>query len=286
MVVDGWRRIARAGFTFLVVVLLCVAPARAADEEDEKGPDGGGVAPAHRLLKGFQRSGQYILVIDGEHDGDAWLYHSRLAAAYLIIKGFDEPLLISPRTGTVQVADADHMVQRVDGNIYFLETVPLADAGRFEFVGGEVRFTYDGKSAALRPTPPLVGLHGYDALVRHTPEFVREGERHDPDPAALAALEARQEPAEVLVVFGSWCPSCRRHLPEMLRLEKELQGSKIQFRYHGLPAPPGAWREPAFINTALKRLPAIVISARGRRVGALSGSQSANPAQQLARILN
>jgi hypothetical protein len=260
--------------TVLVLGVLAPGPWARADEE------------VHELLKGFQRSGQYLVSVEGKTLEDVKLYHSRLASTYLILGGpFGGPILISPRTHDVQKADADKMVERDDGNIYFLADVDLEKAGTFEFSRGEVLFTAGGKSGRLSPNPPLIGIHTYDDLVRHTPEFLRESEPLKPAEAAIASLKQRKTEAEVLVVFGSWCPSCRRHLPMILKVEKLLADSKITFRYHGLPRPPAAWRDPAFKATGEKRLPILVVSAGGRRLGAISGGDAAHPEGHLARLL-
>lgn len=264
------------------VAIACLALAGALLESGAASADG----EAHRLLKGFQRSGQYILYVGGNHIKKAKLYHSQLAAAYLILESpFDEPLLVSPRTRSVQEVPEDKMVEREDGNIYFLEDVKPADVGTFRFDRGHVVFTVDGKTGRLQPNPPLLGLKDADDLVEHTPEYVRDGKSYKLNEETIEELKAHDGKVEVLVVFGSWCPSCKRFIPYILKMDRALEGSDIEIRYHGLPRPPAAWRDPAFRNTGLKRLPAVVVTAGGRVLGKLSGTETGSPETNLLRIL-
>lgn len=269
------RRLTRACCLAAAIALsLGFAFGRAAAEE------------AHDLLKGFERSGQYVLLVDGKRFEDARIYHSRLAAAYLIMDGpYEAPLLISPRTRLVQKVEISKVYERDDGLIYLLADVKLSDQGKFGFSRGQVTFTVDDMESALSPTPPLLGRKNYEDVVSHTPEFVRAGKFHKPDEAALEKLKKYEGEARVLVVFGSWCPNCKRHLPILLRVNKELSETNIEFVYHGLPKPPAAWRDQTWLSTRARKLPAVVVTSGGRVVGTMSGAEVGQPAARLANIL-
>ncbi len=238
-------------------------------------------AKPHPLLKGFERSGQYILQVDGKHYKEARLYHSRLAAAFLIMNGpYEAPLLISPRTRVVQKVAIDKVFERDDGLIYLLDDVKLTDMGTFSFTGGQVVFTVDDISSRLSPTPPLLGRRSYEDVVNHTPEFVRAGKLHPPNKIAMDNLKKHGGKAKVLVVFGSWCPACKRHMPMILRVNRELSETGMTWEYHALPKPPAAWRDSAWLGTGAKKLPAIVVSSpEGRRLGLISGAETGQTAE-------
>jgi len=118
----------------------------------------------------------------------------------------------------------------------------IALLGKYKPAGASVAFTYDGKHVSLDPKPPLLGLHTAAELLAHDPAYARNAAEYHPGPTAIATLRAATAPVTVRVLFGSWCPYCKLHVPNMLRVEEELAGSNVTIEYFGLPSPPAAWK--------------------------------------------
>jgi thiol-disulfide isomerase/thioredoxin len=242
---------------------------------------------AHALLKGFQRSGKYILLVDGTKAEKARIFHSRLAASYLILDaGLGSPLLVSPRTRSVQTVPEKMVVEREDGNVYLLADVEPCDVCPFRLVRGQVSFEVEDHKACLAPNPPLLGPLEAQDLLEHTPEYEREGALYEPDEKVIESLRAIDREVDVRVVFGSWCPTCRRYVPLLLRVEEALRDSEIRFRYHGIPPAPAVWSDPVFRSTGLRHVPVVEVRVGDKVLGRFCGNECARPEDMLQRILD
>jgi thiol-disulfide isomerase/thioredoxin len=86
----------------------------------------------------------------------------------------------------------------------------------------------------------------------------------------------------VRVVFGSWCPHCKMHVPQLLAVERALRGSGIAFSYHGIAQD---WKDPEVQKLGVKALPTVVVSRGGKEVGRLVGTSWEAPESFLRKLL-
>jgi thiol-disulfide isomerase/thioredoxin len=237
-------------------------------------------------LQGFEPSSDFELMVGGTAVDKADLYFSQRAAAYLIMKAFDAPILIRQRSSTVESVHIMRVSRQDNGSIDLLQGAVLATLGRFRIDGEKIAFEVDGKSAMLVPRPPLVGLHGSADLLEHSPEYGVKGASYEPLPASLEALRAQKKDVRVQIFFGSWCSVCKRYLPLGLKLDKTLDSQRIQFQYYGLPKPPQAWSDPEVKRMNITGVPTAVVFVNGKEAGRISGAGWARPEQTLAQIVN
>jgi thiol-disulfide isomerase/thioredoxin len=179
----------------------------------------------------------------------------------------------------------DKVVEREDGNVYLLADVEPCDVCPFRLVSGKVTFEVQDHKACLVPSPPLLGPLEREDLLEHTPEYEREGELYEPDEKIVEKLKGVEEEVDVRVVFGSWCPTCRRYVPLILRVAEALEGSKIRFRYHGIPSPPDVWNDPVFKSTGLRHVPVVEVRVGEKVLGRFCGNECARPEVRLQGLL-
>lgn len=243
--------------------------------------------PADSVLRDFQPSGDYLLVLDGEEVPKAEVYRSQRAAAFLVLSSkIPTPVLISPRTGGVESVHLMKVAKRKDGSIDLLADATLSRLGSFTLDGEEVVFKIEGKEARLRPRPPLVGEQELEGLLAHSPEYRQGATAYNPDPQALGALRGQSRPVTVRVFFGSWCDHCKQHLPHLIKVEEELDGSEIDFDYYGLPRPPQAWDDAEVKRLKVKGVPTAIVYIGGKEAGRLFGNDWLRPESALSRIIN
>jgi thiol-disulfide isomerase/thioredoxin len=262
----------RAVSGLLAAGALCAAlPAR-----------GQGNPPSDSVLRGFQATGEYVLLINGQADAGAAVYVNRSLPAYLILPTTLSPIVITPGSGAVQTVAKQKVVRRADGSMDILADADLKPQGKLQIQDGRVDFVSEGRKASLGPKPPLIGLKKSAELKRHSPEYVQGAKAYTPNAVSLTKLKKQAAPVRVLVFFGSWCPHCKETLPHLLRVEDEIQGSRIQFDYHGLPRD---FRDPEVQRLSIKEVPTAIVYVNGKEVGRITRNDWSAPEVALSVLL-
>ena len=242
--------------------------------------------PSDGVLRGFQSSGDYKLVIDGKTVSAEIYQNDKIPAILVLSSSLPSPVLLTPRAGTVETLNLMKVSKKPDGSVDLLADAVLAPLGQFQMAGENVLFNYEGKRVSLNPKPPLTGLHKGAELKAHSPEYARTAQSYKPDGPAIASLKKETRPVTVRVMFGSWCPHCRQHVPLILRVEDELKSSNIKFEYFGLPRPPEAWQSPEVKKLNVKGVPTGIVYVNGREVGRIEGNGWNSPEVLLNKIVN
>jgi thiol-disulfide isomerase/thioredoxin len=239
-------------------------------------------APSDSVLRGFQQTGDYVVLINGKPDVKAGVYINRSLPAYLILPTAQSPILLMPRAGTVETVQMLKVAKQKDGTVDLLADAVLSPQGKFSLAGERVDFSSEGKKLALAPKPPLLGPKKAADLKIHTPEYVQGAKAYTPDASSLAALKKQTKPVRVLVFFGSWCPHCKEVVPHLLRVEDEIKGSKIQFDYRGVPKD---FQDPEFQRLKLHGVPTAIVYVNGQEIGRLETNDWTTPEVSLSRLL-
>lgn len=238
------------------------------------------------VLKDFNRTGEYLLMVNGKPAPAYEIYKNNSLPAYLIVSpALPSAVLLTPRTMAVETLPAAKVVRK-DGVAGVAADAALKKQGQFKLEGDRVVFAADGRQASLGPNPPLLGLQKAPALKNHSPEYITTAKGYTPNAQVVAALKKSARPARVRVFFGSWCPHCKSHLPYLLRLEDELKGtnSKIQFEYYGLPQ--RFSNDPEAKKYGVDGVPTGIVFMDGKEVGRISRGDWEAPEARLNSILN
>ncbi|HEX6861293.1 MAG TPA: thioredoxin family protein [Thermoanaerobaculia bacterium] len=243
-------------------------------------------AQGNGALVGFQNHGDYVLSVDGKPVPSAEIYkNERVPAILVLTSALPTPVLLTPRAGTVEKVNVMKVAKQPDGTVNLLPSPTVGLLGSFKTQGENVNFTYDNRKAVLSAKAPLIGLHPAADLKSYSPEYVRLAKTYKPNTLALADLKKEAQPVTVRVVFGSWCPHCRSHLPYLLRVEDELKGSKVKFEYFGLPRPPQAWEHPEVKRLGVNGVPTGIVYVGGKEIGRIMGDAWETPEVILNRIV-
>jgi len=241
--------------------------------------------PLDGVLRDFESSGAYVLTVDGKA-ADAEIYESNTPAVLVIAPALPTPVLLRPgKAATVETVALEKVSRQDDGTVGLLADAELLPLGKFKPAGASVTFAYGGHRVSLDPKPPLIGAHTAAELLAHDPAYARNAAEYRPGPNAVATLRAATAPVTVRVFFGSWCPYCKRHVPNLLALEEELAGSNVTIEYVGLPAPPAAWKDPEAVRLQVTSTPTAIVLVDGKAVGRLVGDDWTAPEVELARLV-
>ena len=245
-------------------------------------------AEPHPELRDFLPSGHYVLHVEGKLAAKATIYHSKRAAAYLIVDdAFDVGVLVMPRNGCVEAVDTDKVEARDDGGLDVTRDAAPCGLGKFRLVGTDVVFEVKDKKARLKQKPPLLGTHWSSKVIEHSPEYGRAAKKYKPDAAKMKTLAGTKKEARIQIFFGTWCTFCNRFLPNTFKVEEELKktDAKVTFEFHGLPPPPAAWSTKEALQMRVRRLPTGLIFVDGKMIGRLEGNDWIKPEASLSRVL-
>jgi thiol-disulfide isomerase/thioredoxin len=239
--------------------------------------------PSDSVLRGFQPTADYNLVVGGKTVPGAEIYQSERVPGMLIISSaFSSPVLLTPRSGAVETVNLMKVSKQKDGSVDLLADAVLAPAGTFKADKDVVSFSVQGKNASLQPRPPLLGLKNNAAVKSYLPEYVRGARSYTPNAAAVAGLRKKTTPVTVRVYFGSWCPHCRQHVPMLLRVEDEVKNPNIRFEYFGLPRD---FNAPEAKKAGIHSVPTGIIYAGGKEIGRISTEGWSAPEVQLNQLI-
>ncbi|HVT18724.1 MAG TPA: thioredoxin family protein [Thermoanaerobaculia bacterium] len=242
--------------------------------------------PADNVLRDFHQIGDYILVVDGKEVPAAEIYQSERAGSAILVlsSAFPSPLLLSPRSNTVEAVNLMKVAKKRDGTVDLLADAVLAPQGALELSDENVLFTIAGHKAALKPKPPLLGLRRAAEVTAHNPEYLTGIKAYTSNGPAIAALKKERQPVTVRVYYGSWCPHCRMMVPHALKIEQQLQGSKIRFEYFGLPQ--NFSNDPAALKAGVKGVPTGIVFVNGKETGRIRDHAWSSPESALRDILD
>ncbi|MEA2694864.1 MAG: hypothetical protein QOJ16_4251 [Acidobacteriota bacterium] len=243
--------------------------------------------PSDAVLKNFKPNGDYTLVIDGKEVPNAEVYFSERVPAFLVMcSKLPSPVLLSVSSQTAETLQLMKVAKQPDGTIDVLADAALAPQGAITVsTDGAVSFTADRHPVQLKSRPPLLGLHVANDLRTYFPPIYVTGARnYKPDGQVIAALKRSSAPVTVRVFFGSWCPHCQHSVPQILRVEDELKGSKIKFEYFGLPKT-GMANVPEAKKFGINGVPTGIVFVKGKEAGRLTGNAWSSPETSLATIL-
>ncbi len=240
--------------------------------------------PADEVFKGFEPNGDLILELDGEV-ANADLYFSDRAGAFLIMGSMlSSPVLVGTRTGSVETVHLMKVMKQADGSVDLRADAALESLGSFTIEGTEVHFDLKGKSAVLKPRPDLLGFQAKDALKQYKPTYSKLASEYSPNARAMAALRGVDEDVRVLVYFGTWCPTCGRLVPRMLRIDDDLGASKIRFEYYGLPR--DITSDPAAEKDKIHGVPTGIVYVGGKEAARFSVQELNEPEVALQKLLS
>ena len=240
-------------------------------------------APADAVLSGFEPNGDLILELDGKA-ADAELFFSERAGAFLIMGPvLSSPVLVSTRTGSVETVHLMKVMKQQDGSVDLRADAALDSLGRFTIDGTEVHFDLKGKAAVLKPRPDLLGFQTLDSLKSYKPTYGKLASEYNTNPRALAALRGVSEEVRVLVYFGSWCPTCGRLVPRMLRVQEDMGASKIRFEYYGVPR--DITSDPAAEKDNIHGVPSAIVYVGGKETARFSVQELNEPEVALQKLL-
>jgi thiol-disulfide isomerase/thioredoxin len=243
--------------------------------------------PSDNTLRGFLPNSDYTVMINGAPVPAAEVYRNdRIPAILILTSALPTPVMLTPRAGKVESVNLMKVSKQKDGSVDLFADAVLAPVGTIQVEGENPTFTYGTKKVSLNPKPALTGLHKGADLLATLPEYVRTSRAYVPNAASIAALRKISKPVTIRVVFGSWCPHCRQHVPLMLKVESEAKNPNLKFEYYGVGNPPEGWKDPEVKRLGITGIPTAIIYENGLQSGRIEGEPWDAPEVALVKALS
>lgn len=241
--------------------------------------------PGQAAITDLQVDGDWTLWIDDEIDSTAEVYFSRYEVAWLVVSERITPLLISPRGFSVQEVDVSSLKESAATSWEVSAGSALGQVATATKSQGVYAFSLGEQQVELRPTPPLLGPHTFNAVEKRHP-VAAERAAHFRARAAkspmrkAAGTEARQD-LLIKVYFGSWSSYSNLVMPKLLGLEKEL--GHLRFEYYGLPEKID--QDPEATERRISGVPTLMVLKDGVELSRHMGRELYDPQSLLEEVL-
>jgi thiol-disulfide isomerase/thioredoxin len=238
----------------------------------------------HSVFRGFLPVEQYVLEVGGvPSNGAQILLAERLPGFLIMAPELASAVILMPRTGMAQSVATDSVMQQEDGSFALLASATLTNEGRFQVAGREVSFSVGGAAVVLKEKPYLLGLQSVPALEDYSSGYLEREREYSPYGSVLEELRAFPSDVRVRVFFGTWCAYCSQFVPRMMRVARELTGSKIKIEFYGLPNP--ATQDPIVNELRIDGVPTGVLYVGGEEVARIRGNMWQSPETTLKVLL-
>ncbi len=232
----------------------------------------------------FLLTGKFQLKIADKPVPDAKVYAVAAGAPkLLVLGGGDKPVLITAGGKTVEPIDPARVAPG-DGDA--VTVAPGAAAGPVAALvvdGARLKANLGGAQWVLEPRAALAGDMEPEKLLAYMPEYRRNYDAYKPRLGDMRLLETLQQPTEIDIFFGTWCPHCEKYVPRMLRVAKELKNPNLTFKLHGVPA--NIDDDPLARQLKIKAIPMGLIKRGDQLVATVEGNNWERPESTLTALL-
>lgn len=240
-------------------------------------------APPDPMFRGFEPVGTYALSIGGEPVQGAEIYQSERARAFLILSSeLDSPILVNLRSRRVESVGFMSLARRGTGSIDILADARIQPLTSFQVGEDGVSFSLGGRELALTARESLTGPRDAEDLTEYDPSYARGAESYEPNASLVSQLKEHAEPVRVQVFFNSKCSVCKQMVPKIIKLDRTLQGSKIEFDYYGAP---DDYQDPELEKKDVHGVPTGIVYQNGEEIGRIQGGEWRMPELAIKNLL-
>jgi thiol-disulfide isomerase/thioredoxin len=225
--------------------------------------------PSTPVSPSFRQIGLYALEMDGKPVADAGFFHSQASGTILIQTSQLSTLVeLQPRGRVLLTHTPDGFHRNRDGTLDRLPRAKPVSSATFELVDSLPRFELGGHRFVVREKEPLLGPQTAASLIEYDPTYGLRAQLYEPQDPYLDVLKQVTEPIVVRVFLGTWCTVCTELMPNVLRVDQELQGSKVRFEYYGIPRD---YDDPEVKKLGITNLPTGIVYVGGQELQRIVG---------------
>ncbi|MCP3962976.1 MAG: hypothetical protein GY719_34485 [bacterium] len=242
------------------------------------------IVPGSAAIEDLELTADYLFELEDAVLESAEIYSSKRHVAYLVVTPrLASPLLISPRGQSVQTVWAERLT-RGENSASLEADFPLEYLGEYQLEKAEMVFEVDGKTARLKPAPPLLGHQSSASLSERDPKLASKAEAYSMKSGfAATTLPVAGDSVRIRVYFGSWSEICNELVPKIMQVEEQWRSEGVRFEYYGLPRP--LTDDQVAVRDGILGVPTAIVYVDDVEVGRLSGRPLNTPEASLYQVL-
>lgn len=218
----------------------------------------------------WEENAQIGVEINGTIDLTAEVYQPISYKPFMLLhsKALKSPLLIDLGQKTVAKLKASEV--RMDQGFAHTSGVPRGrSSGKYTMKGNASVFKVDGKKISMTVRQTIVGEVSPAMILAYSPEYRLRKKNYKPKISAIKALKAYGEHTEVVVLFATWCSTCKVVLPRALKIFEDAGNPKLSVTYIGIAMGGNEPRE--VLDKYGHDYPAVIFRQKGKEIDRVIG---------------
>lgn len=244
-----------------------------------------GTAGATKAQIRWEEEPQFDVRVSGKLDASARIYRPDDHQPKLIYlsKKFNAPLLIDLSSKKITKLSTEDLTA-IDDYTYSTKGVPAGKSiGSYTMESGASVFKYNGKSVSIKIKQTLVGEVPESVLLTHSPEYAVLRDSYKPKSKYVKKLKSVNKPIEIVVMFATWCPTCKEIVPRFLKVKDKAGNAKFSVKYVGIAM---GGNEPSdLLDKYGHDYPAFIFYHNGKEVDRIVGDPPVPIEQVMSEIL-
>lgn len=232
----------------------------------------------------WEENAEFGVEVAGKIDITAQVFRPTNYQPYLILTSemLASPVLIDlGKKNVYRLKGGD-----IDSEGSFIKTSGIPSGkriGSYSMKGGASTFRVDGKNVSLTVRQTLVGEVQPALILAHSPDYRIRKDAYKPDASSMRFLKAYDKPTKVVVMFATWCSTCKMVLPPVLRVFEDANNKRFDVTYYGIAQ---GGHEP---RQALERYghdyPAVILIQNGKELDRIVGEPPVPIEKRIVNIL-
>lgn len=213
----------------------------------------------------WEENAQFGVEIAGVPDLDAQVFQPTNYQPFMILasKMLGAPVLVDLTKKRVYVLKPSAV--KVNGSFMTTGGIPKgSDAGSYTLKGGMTTFKVKGKTVNLILRQTLVGEVAREMILAHNPEYALRVKAYKPKKNAISFLSSYKKKTEFVVMFATWCSTCKIVLPAIMRILGDANNPNFSVRYIGIAM--GGSEPAAELERYGHDYPALIVFQNGKEI--------------------
>ncbi len=219
----------------------------------------------------WEENAQFGVEVAGALDISAQVFQPTNYQPFMILTSekLSSPVLLDLSRKRVFTLERSALKQ-AEGGFLTTNGIPKGrDVGTYALKGGVTTFKVKGKKVAMLLRQTLVGEVGRAVILAHSPDYALRMKQYAPKRSAISFLKTYKKKTEIVVMFATWCSTCKLILPRVLRILGDAENANISTRFIGIAM---GGSEPA---QELERYghdyPAVIVYQHGKEIDRIIG---------------
>lgn len=179
---------------------------------------------------------KFAIEINGKVDLLARAFQPFDFKPYIIImtKALKQTVMMNLTTKEVFTLDQS-VFKKKDEISVFTEKIPSGKKiGSYKLDKGVSVFAAESKKISVRIKESLVGEVPLSIVLAHSPVYALLRDQYIPNKKSLDFIKAYSKKTDLVVMFATWCPTCKHVVPQLLRILKDANNVSFSARFIGI----------------------------------------------------